>query len=445
MENNEIAANGMISENTENTENTENKCAEKTNGVAGPGRNAYDVLNERGFLKQCSHPEELRELLGKEKLTFYIGFDPTAESLTVGHYVAMCVMAHMQKCGHHPIVLLGGGTAMIADPSGKTELRKLLSVEELDNNVAGIKKQMERLVRFDGENGAVIVNNADWLRNLNFMDFMRDIAVHFSVNEMLRAECYKQRFERGLTFFEFSYMLMQSYDFLCLNRKYGCELEMGGDDQWSNILGGADLIRRKERKRAYALTTCLLTTADGKKMGKTEKGAVWLSKERTSVYDFYQYFRNVNDADVKTCLSLLTFLPMDEIEALCAEGANINEAKRVLAYTVTSQVHGEDEAKRAEEAALALFGGKGDLTHMPTVALSDADIEESGMSITRLLVLAGIEKSNSAAIRSVREGGISVNDRKVTDTKAVLDSAELADGIILKKGKKTFVRLIHKD
>ena len=221
MENNEIAANGMISENTENTENTENKCAEKTNGVAGPGRNAYDVLNERGFLKQCSHPEELRELLGKEKLTFYIGFDPTAESLTVGHYVAMCVMAHMQKCGHHPIVLLGGGTAMIADPSGKTELRKLLSVEELDNNVAGIKKQMERLVRFDGENGAVIVNNADWLRNLNFMDFMRDIAVHFSVNEMLRAECYKQRFERGLTFFEFSYMLMQSYDFLCLNRKYG--------------------------------------------------------------------------------------------------------------------------------------------------------------------------------------------------------------------------------
>ena len=240
-------------------------------------------------------------------------------------------------------------------------------------------------------------------------------------------------------------MLMQSYDFLCLNRKYGCELEMGGDDQWSNILGGADLIRRKERKRAYALTTRLLTTADGKKMGKTEKGAVWLSKERTSVYDFYQYFRNVNDADVKTCLSLLTFLPMDEIEALCAEGANINEAKRVLAYTVTSQVHGEDEAKRAEEAALALFGGKGDLTHMPTVALSDADIEESGMSITRLLVLAGIEKSNSAAIRSVREGGISVNDRKVTDTKAVLDSAELADGIILKKGKKTFVRLIHKD
>ena len=439
MENNEIAANGMISENTEN------KCAEKTNGVAGPGRNAYDVLNERGFLKQCSHPEELRELLGKEKLTFYIGFDPTAESLTVGHYVAMCVMAHMQKCGHHPIVLLGGGTAMIADPSGKTELRKLLSVEELDNNVAGIKKQMERLVRFDGENGAVIVNNADWLRNLNFMDFMRDIAVHFSVNEMLRAECYKQRFERGLTFFEFSYMLMQSYDFLCLNRKYGCELEMGGDDQWSNILGGADLIRRKERKRAYALTTRLLTTADGKKMGKTEKGAVWLSKERTSVYDFYQYFRNVNDADVKTCLSLLTFLPMDEIEALCAEGANINEAKRVLAYTVTSQVHGEDEAKKAEEAALALFGGKGDLTHMPTVALSDADIEESGMSITRLLVLAGIEKSNSAAIRSVREGGISVNDRKVTDTKAVLDSAELADGIILKKGKKTFVRLIHKD
>ena len=253
-----------------------------------PIQNAYDVLEERGYIKQCSHPEELRELLGKERLTFYIGFDPTAESLTVGHYVAMCVMAHMQRCGHRPIVLVGGGTAMIADPSGKTELRKLLSVEELDANVESIKKQMSRLIDFEGENGAILVNNADWLRNLNFMDFMRDIAVHFSVNEMLRAECYKQRYERGLTFFEFSYMLMQSYDFLRLNRDYGCELEMGGDDQWSNILGGADLIRRKEHKRAYALTTRLLTTSDGKKMGKTEKGAVWLSKERTGVFDFYQ-------------------------------------------------------------------------------------------------------------------------------------------------------------
>ena len=407
-----------------------------------PIKNAYDVLEERGYLKQCSHPEELRELLGKERLTFYIGFDPTAESLTVGHYVAMCVMAHMQRCGHRPIVLLGGGTAMIADPSGKTELRKLLTVEELDSNVESIKKQMSRLIDFEGENGAILVNNAEWLRNLNFMDFMRDIAVHFSVNEMLRAECYKQRYERGLTFFEFSYMLMQSYDFLCLNRKYGCELEMGGDDQWSNILGGADLIRRKERKRAYALTTRLLTTADGKKLGKTEQGAVWLSKERTSVFDFYQYFRNIADADVKTCLSLLTFIPMDEVNALCAEGADINEAKRVLAYTVTSQVHGEEEARKAAEAAAALFSGKGSIEHMPTYAVTDADIEESGMSLTRLLVLSGIEKSNSAAIRSVKEGGISVDDVKVTDTHAVLDREKLSDGIILKKGKKTFVRLI---
>lgn len=405
-------------------------------------KNAYDVLEERGYLKQCSHPEELRELLGKEHLTFYIGFDPTAESLTVGHYVAMCVMAHMQRCGHRPIVLIGGGTAMIADPSGKTELRKLLSVEELDYNVQSIKKQMERLIDFEGENAAIIVNNADWLRNLNFMNFMRDIAVHFSVNEMLRAECYKQRYERGLTFFEFSYMLMQSYDFLYLNRKYGCELEMGGDDQWSNILAGADLIRRKEKKRAYALTTRLLTTADGKKMGKTEKGAVWLSKERTSVFDFYQYFRNVDDADVKTCLSLLTFIPMEEINRLCAEGADINEAKRVLAYTVTSQVHGEEEAKKAEEAALALFSGKGDISNMPTVSVTDADAEETGMSLVKLLVHANIEKSNSAAIRSVREGGISVDGEKITDTRAVLDKNKLSEGIILKKGKKTFVRLV---
>lgn len=415
---------------------------ETLKSINPPTANAYDVLEARGYLKQCSHPEELRELLGKERLTFYIGFDPTAESLTVGHYVAMCVMAHMQRCGHRPIVLLGGGTAMIADPSGKTELRKLLSVEDLDNNVESIKKQMSRLIDFEGENGAILVNNAEWLRNLNFMDFMRDIAVHFSVNEMLRAECYKQRFERGLTFFEFSYMLMQSYDFLCLNRKYGCELEMGGDDQWSNILGGADLIRRKERKRAYALTTRLLTTADGKKMGKTEKGAVWLSEERTSVFDFYQYFRNIDDADVKTCLCLLTFLPMDEINSLCAEGADINEAKRRLAFTVTSQVHGEEKARMAEEAALALFSGKGSLEHMPTVTLTPEQIEESGMALSRLLVLAGIEKSNSAAIRSIKEGGISADDVKITDTRAVLDAAKLNDGIIIRKGKKTFVRIM---
>ena len=442
MENNEIAANGMISENTENTEN---KCAEKTNGVAGPGRNAYDVLNERGFLKQCSHPEELRELLGKEKLTFYIGFDPTAESLTVGHYVAMCVMAHMQKCGHHPIVLLGGGTAMIADPSGKTELRKLLSVEELDNNVAGIKKQMERLVRFDGENGAVIVNNADWLRNLNFMDFMRDIAVHFSVNEMLRAECYKQRFERGLTFFEFSYMLMQSYDFLCLNRKYGCELEMGGDDQWSNILGGADLIRRKERKRAYALTTRLLTTADGKKMGKTEKGALWLDPEKTSPYDFYQYWRNVADSDVENCLSLLTFLPMDEVRRLSAlKDAAINEAKKVLAYEVTKLVHGEEAARQAQEATEALFGGNAkDMSNVPAIEITPEDMTAK---IIDVLTAAKVFSSKREARQLIAQGGLTVADTVLQDAEACL-SADMFDAdksLLIRKGKKKYFRLLVK-
>ena len=404
-----------------------------------------DVLKERGFIAQTTFEDELYKQL-EEPTTFYVGFDPTADSLHIGHYIPIMAMAHMQRAGHRPIALMGGGTAMIGDPSGKTDMRKMMTVETIDHNVECIKQQMSRFLDFSDDK-AIIVNNADWLRNLNFIEFMRDIGAMFSVNKMLTADCYKTRMatDNGLSFLEFTYMLMQSYDFLELFHRYGCRLEMGGNDQWSNMLGGADLVRRKDSEKAFACTFQLLLTHDGKKMGKTEKGALWLDPNKTSPFDFYQYWRNVDDADVEKCLGLLTFLPMDEIEALCAEGANINEAKRVLAYTVTSQVHGEDEAKRAEEAALALFGGKGDLTHMPTVALSDADIEESGMSITRLLVLAGIEKSNSAAIRSVREGGISVNDRKVTDTKAVLDSAELADGIILKKGKKTFVRLIRKD
>ena len=278
-------------------------------------RNVYDVLEERGFLKQCSHPEELRELLGREKVTFYIGFDPTADSLHIGHYVALMTMAHMQRAGHRPIVLLGGGTAMIGDPSGKTDMRRMMTNEEIDHNAACFQKQMARLIDFS-EGRALVVNNADWLRGLNFLDFMRDVGVHFSVNAMLRAECYRQRMERGLTFFEMSYMLMQSYDFLMLNRRTGCILQMGGDDQWSNILSGADLIRRKERRPAYALTTALLTTSEGKKMGKTEKGALWLDPARCSPYDFYQYWRNVDDADVERCLALLTFLPMDEVRRL---------------------------------------------------------------------------------------------------------------------------------
>ena len=409
-----------------------------------PIKNAYDVLEERGYLKQCSHPEELRELLGKERLTFYIGFDPTAESLTVGHYVAMCVMAHMQRCGHRPIVLLGGGTAMIADPSGKTELRKLLTVEELDSNVESIKKQMSRLIDFEGENGAILVNNAEWLRNLNFMDFMRDIAVHFSVNEMLRAECYKQRYERGLTFFEFSYMLMQSYDFLCLNRKYGCELEMGGDDQWSNILGGADLIRRKERKRAYALTTRLLTTADGKKMGKTEKGALWLDPEKTSPYDFYQYWRNVNDSDVENCLALLTYLPMDEVHRLASlKDAAINEAKKVLAYEVTKLVHGEEEAKKAQAATEALFGGGADLSNVPTIEITAEDMQAKVIDV---LTAAKIFSSKREARQMIAQGGLTVKEEILKDPEASL-SADMFDAdksLLIRKGKKKYFRLLVK-
>ena len=406
-------------------------------------RNAYDVLTERGFIKQSSHPEELHELLGKERVTFYIGFDPTADSLHIGHYVALMTMAHMQRCGHRPIVLLGGGTAAIGDPSGKTDMRRMMTREELDHNAACFQKQMARLVSFEGENAAILANNADWLRNLNFLDFMRDIGVHFSVNQMLRAECYKQRMERGLTFFEMGYMLMQSYDFLVLNQKYGCCLEMGGDDQWSNILGGADLIRRKEQKPAYALTTALLTTSEGKKMGKTEKGALWLDPEKTSVYDFYQYWRNVDDADVKNCLSLLTFIPMDEVNAMTAEGGSaLNTAKRTLAYTLTAQVHGEEEAKKAQQAAEALFGGGGSLENIPTVALTPADVEATGLRVVDLLVAGKLCKSKSDARRMIESGAVLMDDVKVEDVAAAADPAKLADGIVLKKGTKSYVRVI---
>ncbi len=407
--------------------------------------NVYDILKERGFLKQCSHPEELRELLGKEKITFYIGYDPTADSLHIGHYVALMTMAHMQRAGHKPIVLLGGGTAMIADPSGKTELRKMLSVEELDHNASCFKAQMSRLLDFS-EGKAVMVNNADWLRQLNFMEFMRDIGVYFSVNRMLTAECYKQRLESGsgLTFFEMSYMLMQSFDFLTLNRKFGCILQMGGDDQWSNMLWGADLIRRKEQKPAYALTTTLLTTADGKKMGKTEKGALWLDKNKCSVFDFYQYWRNVSDSDVERCLALLTFIPMDEVKRLGAlKDSEINEAKKILAYTLTEQVHGTEEAKKAQAAAEALFGNKGSLDHMPTKCMSADEVEQSGLRITDLMVLCNLAKSKSDARRLIEGGAVFVDDAKVESYNDVLSVDALSgDGVIIKKGKKGFCRLV---
>lgn len=404
-------------------------------------QNVYDTLAERGFLKQCSHPEELRELLGREKVTFYIGFDPTADSLHIGHYVALMTMAHMQRAGHRPIVLLGGGTAMIGDPSGKSDMRRMMTNKEIDHNASCFQKQMARLIDFS-EGKAIVANNANWLRSLNYLSFMRDIGVHFSVNRMLTFECYKQRMERGLTFFELGYMLMQSYDFLVLNREYGCILQMGGDDQWSNMLGGVDLIRRKEQKPAYCLTTALLTTSEGKKMGKTEKGALWLDKEKCSPYDFYQYWRNVDDADVEKCLSLLTFLPMEEIRAMCAQGgAALNQAKVTLAYTLTAQVHGAEEADKAKQAAEALFGGGGDLSHMPTLALSQQQIDETGLRVTDLLVLGNLCKSKSDARRMIESGAVFAGDEKVTDVYAVLAEDKLAEGIVLKKGKKGFVRV----
>ena len=405
-------------------------------------RNAYDILEERGLVKQCSHPEELHELMGKEKLTFYIGFDPTADSLHIGHYVALMTMAHMQRAGHRPIVLLGGGTAFIGDPSGKTDMRRMMTNDEIDHNAACFQKQMSRVLSFEGENAAIVENNANWLRSLNFLEFMRDIGSLFSVNRMLSADCYKLRMERGLTFFEMGYMLMQSYDFLMLHQKYGCVLEMGGDDQWSNILSGADLIRRKEQHAAFALTTGLLATSEGKKMGKTEKGALWLDPEKTSVFDFYQYWRNVDDSGVENCLKMLTFMPIDEIKAITAPTANINEAKKILAYTLTAQVHGEEAAKKAQQAAEALFGGGGDIEHMPTIRLSQAEIESTGLRVTDLLVLGKLCTSKSDARRTIEGGGVLMDDVKVTDVYAAADPAALENGIILKKGKKGFLRVL---
>lgn len=405
-------------------------------------RNAFDVLEERGFIKQVSHPEELRELMAKESITFYIGFDPTADSLHVGHYVALMAMAHMQRCGHRPIALLGGGTTMIGDPSGKTDMRRMMTQQEIQSNAQKFQAQMSRLLDFS-EGKAIIRNNADWLLPLNFLDFMRDIGVLFSVNRMLAADCYKNRMEQGLTFFEMGYMLMQSYDFLELNRTENCVLQMGGDDQWSNILAGADLIRRKEQRPAYALTCTLLTTSDGRKMGKTEKGALWLDKDKCSVYDFYQYWRNVDDADVERCLALLTFLPMEEVRRLGAlEGAAINQAKRTLAYELTKQVHGEEEAQKAMDAAEALFAGGGDLAHMPTVALTASDINETGLRIPDLLVMGNLAKSKSDARRLIQSGAVFIGEEKVEDVNAALTAGDIqGDGVILRKGKKGFCRV----
>ncbi len=407
--------------------------------------NVLDTLRERGFLAQMTFEDELYKQL-EEPTTFYVGFDPTADSLHIGHYIPIMAMAHMQKAGHRPIALMGGGTAMVGDPSGKTDMRKMMTVETIDNNVAHIKEQMGRFLDFsDGK--ALIVNNGDWLRHMNFIDFMRDIGTMFSVNKMLTAECYKARMasENGLSFLEFNYMLMQSYDFLELFHRYGCRLEMGGNDQWSNMLGGADLVRRKDNERAYACTFQLLLTHDGRKMGKTEKGALWLDPNKTSPFDFYQYWRNVDDKDVEKCLGLLTFLPMDEVRRLGAlEGSAINEAKKVLAYEVTKLVHGEEEAQKAADAAQALFAGGANGQNVPSFEVTRAMLEEDAR-VTTMLALAGMCRSKSDARKQVEAGAVLVADEKVTDVNAVITPEQFGeDGLMLRKGKKTFCRLILK-
>ena len=402
-----------------------------------------DIMKERGFLAQMTFEDELYEQL-KKPTTFYVGFDPTADSLHIGHYIPIMAMAHMQRAGHKPIALMGGGTAMIGDPSGKTDMRKMLTVETIDHNVECIRQQMSRFLDFsDGK--ALIVNNGDWLRHLNFIDFMRDIGSQFSVNRMLTAECYKARMatENGLSFLEFTYMLMQSYDFLELFHRYGCRLEMGGNDQWSNMLGGADLVRKKENEKAFACTFQLLLTHDGRKMGKTEAGALWLDPAKTSPYNFYQYWRNVDDKDVEKCLALLTFLPMDEVRRLGAlKDAEINEAKKVLAYEVTKLVHGEEEAVKAAEAAEALFGGGASASNVPTMEISEDEWSQDSR-ISTLLVRSGLCKSQSDARKQIEQNAVSVNDLKISDPAAVLSKDQLGEnGAMLKKGKKGFCRIV---
>ena len=400
--------------------------------------NVYDVLVERGFIEQATHEEEIREMLGKEKVTFYIGFDATADSLTAGHFLTIMAMMHMQRAGHRPIALLGGGTTMIGDPTGKSDMRTMMTKEKIDYNAARFKEQLSRFIDFDNDN-AIIENNADWLLDLNYVDFLREVGVHFSVNKMLTAECYKQRMEKGLTFFEFNYMLMQSYDFWKLNQIHGCTLEMGGNDQWSNIIGGVELIRKKENKPAFGLTFKLLTTSEGIKMGKTMKGAVWLDPEKTSPYEFYQYWRNIEDVKVEECLGLLTFLPMDEVRRLGAlEGAEINKAKEVLAFEITKIVHGEEEAIKAQEAARAVFASGGKSENMPTTEFDKAAFEE--MDILALLVETKLAKNRSEARRLVTQGGVSANDVKITEIDKRFTESDLDDdgSLIIKKGKKGF-------
>ena len=395
-------------------------------------------LEERGYIEQLTHEKEIRELFQKESVRFYIGIDPTADSMHIGHFVALMVAAKLQRAGHKPIILMGGGTATIGDPSGRTDMRKMLTREELDHNVACIKKQAERFVSFEGENAAIIVNNADWLLDLNYIDFMKKIGTLFSVNKMLAAECYKSRLETGLTFFEMGYMLLQSYDFLYLHDKYNCKMQIGGNDQWSNIIGGVELIRKVGADDSYGLTFKLLTTAEGKKMGKTAKGALWLNPDKTSPYEFYQYWRNIGDTEVEKVLKLLTFLPDEEVNKLASlEGEKINEAKKVAAYEITKLIHGEEEAKKAEETAKALFEGMGSLENMPTTKINDTAI-----SLVDAIVLTQIAPSKGQARKLIEQGGITLNDEKITDINYNLSDKDFNDGsAIIKKGKKVYHKL----
>ena len=402
----------------------------------------FDELKARGLLAQLTDEEEIKELINNGKATFYIGFDPTADSLHVGHFMALCLMKRMQMAGNKPIALIGGGTAMIGDPSGRSDMRTMMTKETIQHNVDCFKKQMSRFIDFsDGK--ALMVNNADWLLNLNYVELLRDVGAHFSVNRMLTAECYKQRMEKGLSFLEFNYMIMQSFDFLTLYQKYGCNMQFGGDDQWSNMLGGTELIRRKLGKDAYAMTITLLLNSEGKKMGKTQKGAVWLDPNKTSPFEFYQYWRNVSDADVMKCLKMLTFLPIEQIlEMEHWEGSQLNTAKEILAHELTELVHGKEEADKAEAGAKALFAGGAD-ADIPTTTLTEADLQDGSIDILGLLVKSGLSASRSEARRSVEQGGVSVNGEKVTDVKTQYAGEDLqGEGITLKRGKKSFKKIV---
>ena len=405
----------------------------------------FEELQERGLIAQMTDENEIKELINSGKAVFYIGFDPTADSLHVGHFMALCLMKRLQMAGNKPIALIGGGTGMIGDPSGKTDMRKMLTKEDIEHNCECFKKQMSRFIDF-GEDKAIMVNNADWLLNLNYIELLREVGACFSVNRMLTAECYKQRMERGLSFLEFNYMIMQSYDFFSLYKKYGCNLQFGGDDQWSNMLGGTELIRRKLGKDAYAMTINLLLNSEGKKMGKTEKGAVWLDAEKTSPFDFFQYWRNVSDSDVIKCLKMLTFVPMSEINELAKlEGSELNKAKEILAFELTKLVHGEEEAQKALDGARALFSSKSDTENMPSTELNESNLTDGKINIIDLLSVTGLVPSKGEARRLIQQGGVAVDDEKITDFKADITKDNFAKGyVVIKKGKKIFHKAILK-